>query len=90
MAEMLQSKDNNILDMSEMIRRREKETADEWIQRETTIMAQFTEQSKSSLAEFETRVQDILSQLEQSKDEIQRTKAERDAALDDVAVFQVS
>lgn len=90
MAEMLQSKDNNILDMSEMIRRREKETADEWIQRETTIMAQFTEQSKSSLAEFETRVQDILSQLEQSRDEIQRTKAERDAALDDVAVFQVS
>ena len=90
MAEMLQSKDNNILDMSEMIRRREKETADEWIQRETTIMAQFTEQSKSSLAEFETRVQDILSQLEQSREEIQRMKAERDAALDDVAVFQVS
>lgn len=89
MAEMIRTKEDSITDLSELISRREKETADEWIQRETTIMAQFTEQNQKSLEDFEHRFQEVLTQLQQSKEETERIKMERDAALDDVAVFQV-
>ncbi len=85
----IQLKDKEVADLSETIRRREKETADEWIQRETTIMAQFTEQNQKSVSGFETRLQEIRNQLHQSKEETEKMRAQRDAARDDVAVFQV-
>ena len=86
----IQQKDKEITDLKETLRRREKETADEWIQRETTIMAQFTEENKKSANEFETRLQDLRVQLDQVKEEMEQVKVERDAARDDVAVLQVS
>lgn len=90
LSDIIQSKEQDIVGLNEIISRREKETADEWIQRETSIMAQFTEQNQKSHAEFEDRLQEISYQLQQAKDEANQLKAERDAALDDVAVFQVN
>ncbi|KAI9563651.1 hypothetical protein GHT06_011115 [Daphnia sinensis] len=89
MTHAIQFKENEITHLGETLRRREKETADEWIQRETSIMAQLTEQNQQSVQEFESRLQEIRAQLQQSKEEAARMKEERDAARDDVAVFQV-
>lgn len=89
MTHAIQFKENEITHLGETLRRREKETADEWIQRETSIMAQLTEQNQKSVQEFESHLQEIRAQLQQSKEETVRIKEERDAARDDVAVFQV-
>ena len=89
MSQAIQLKEKEIADLSETIRRREKETADEWIQRETTIMAQFTEQNQKSISEAEARLQEVRAQLQQAKEEAEQMKAERNAARDDVAVYQV-
>lgn len=89
MTHAIQFKENEITHLGETLRRREKETADEWIQRETSIMAQLTEQNQKSVQEFESHLQEIRAQLQQSKEETVRIKEERDVARDDVAVFQV-
>ena len=90
MSHTIQFKENEITHLGETLRRREKETADEWIQRETSIMAQLTKQNQKSVQEFETHLQEVRTELQQAKEEIERVTEERDAARDDVAVFQVS
>jgi hypothetical protein len=89
MSHTIQFKENEITHLGETLRRREKETADEWIQRETSIMSQLTEQNQKSVEEFETRLQEIRAELHQAKEEIGRVAEERDAARDDIAVLQV-
>ncbi|EFX71129.1 hypothetical protein DAPPUDRAFT_309226 [Daphnia pulex] len=89
MSHTIQFKENEITHLGETLRRREKETADEWIQRETSIMSQLTEQNQKSVEEFETRLQEIRAELHQAKEEIGRVSEERDAARDDIAVLQV-
>jgi flagellar biosynthesis chaperone FliJ len=66
-----------------------KETADEWIQRVTSIMSQLTEQNQKSVEEFEICLQEIRTELHQTKEEIKRVVEERDAARNDIAVLQV-
>lgn len=89
MTHAIQFKENEITHLGETLRRREKETADEWIERETSIMGQLTEQNQTSVQEYEKRLQEVRAQLQQSREETERILQERDAARDDVAVFQV-
>lgn len=75
--------------MQDNIQRREKEVADEWIQRETAIMTQFAAKQQERDVEFESSLRTLETQLLQARSEAQQLAAERDAARDDVAVFQV-
>jgi hypothetical protein len=63
MSHTIQFKENEITHLGETLRRREKETADEWIQRETSIMSQLSELNKKYVEEFETCLQEIRIEL---------------------------
>lgn len=86
----LNGKESEIAHLNEVIQKQEKEAADEWIQRETAIMAQVAAQSQQAHLEFESRLGDVLNQLEAANQSCEQLKSERDAAQDDVAVFQVT
>ncbi|EFX76143.1 hypothetical protein DAPPUDRAFT_322672 [Daphnia pulex] len=85
MSHTIQFKENEITHLGETLRRRVKETADEWIQRVTSIMSQLTEQNQKSVEEFEICLQEIRTELHQTKEEIGRVVEERDAARNDIA-----
>jgi hypothetical protein len=63
MSHTIQFKENEITNLGETLRRRVKETADEWIQHVTSIMSQLTEQNQKSVEEFEICLQEIRTEL---------------------------
>ena len=82
-------KNEEINQLNDMIQKREKETADEWIQRETAIMAQVAAEKQQTHLEYESRLREVYSELEAVSEKADVLKKERDAAKDDVVVFQV-
>ncbi len=63
MSHTIQLRENEITHLGKTLRRREKETADEWIQRETSIMPQLTEQNKKIVEAFKTCLQENRTEL---------------------------
>jgi hypothetical protein len=63
MSHTIHFKENEITNLGETLRRRVKETADEWIQHVTSIMSQLTEQNQKSVEEFEICLQEIRTEL---------------------------
>ena len=75
--------------LRESMKERDNQTADEWIQRETALMTQFSSQSQETAAGYEAKIKSLTEELKQSRSNAESLKAERDAARDDIAVFQI-
>jgi chromosome segregation ATPase len=85
----IQQKTEELEKMRESVRRRDKQTADEWIQRETALMTQFSSQNQETTSNYETKLAALAQELETTRVTAQSMKKERDEARDDIAVFQI-
>ena len=68
---------------------RERQTADEWIQRETDLMSQFSSQTLKEREEFEQQIRTAENNRAELLENVEKLTTERDAALEDAAVLQV-
>ena len=89
MSSTIRAKEEELKELSETIRRRDKQTADEWIQRETALMSQCSAQSQQTIADYENRLAALHSELQTSQESARQAKVERDAAQDDLFILQV-
>ena len=83
-------KEEELEKLAETIRLRDKQTADEWIQRETNLMTQFSGQSQQVAADCEARLSAMRSQLQIAQENFRQVEGERDAAREDLSVQQVN
>ena len=85
----IQQKTGELEKMRESVRRRDKQTADDWIQRETALMTQFSSKNQETTSNYETKLTALTQELETARATAQSMKKERDEARDDIAVFQI-
>jgi len=85
----LKAEKREIQKLKEAIQLRDKQTADEWIQRETNLMDQFSSQALKDRQEFDERVRIAEEERKELLDKVETLTAERDAAIEDTAVLQV-
>lgn len=83
-------KEEELEKLAETIRLRDKQTADEWIQRETNLMTQFSGQSQQVAADCEAQLSAMRSQLQIAQENFRQVEGERDAAREDLSVQQVN
>ena len=85
----LNSKEEELIKLREQIQQRERQTADEWIQRETVLMEQFSARFRDSKEDYETRLQAAEEEKSKLADKLRQLQTERDEAVGEVEVFQV-
>lgn len=90
MASNVRAKQEELEKLMEITRLRDKQTADEWIQRETALMAQASTQHQQMVDDYESRLASVQSELRMAQENACLLQAERDAVREDLCVFQVS
>lgn len=87
--EKLKAEKREIQKLKDAIQLRDKQTADEWIQRETDLMTQFSSQSLKEREEFEQQIRTAENGRVELLEKCEKLTTERDAAIEDAAVLQV-
>lgn len=85
----LKAERREIQKLKDAIQQRDKQTADEWIQRETDLMSQFSSQTLKEREEFEQQIRTAENNRAELLENVEKLTTERDAALEDAAVLQV-
>ena len=84
--ECLNAKETELMALRSQLEQRERQTADDWIQRETALMQQFAE----TKSEGERRVRDLEEAKRLLAVQVRQLAGERDAAQGEIEVFQVN
>lgn len=89
MSSTIQTKEEELKKLKENLSLREKQTADEWIQRETALMTQCSAQNQQTVADYEARLASLVSELQTARENARQAKTERDAAQEEVSILQI-
>lgn len=85
----LNAKERELIELRQHLQERERQTADEWIQRETQLMDQYSARARQTAADHEV----LLGTVEDEKRRLQaalgQAEKQRDDALAEVEVFQI-
>ena len=86
----ISAKNRQVCDLKETLELREKQTADEWIQRETGLFAQFSTESKIAEDRYKAELKNAEDDRKNLADQLAHVTRERDTALEEIEMFQVS